>query len=136
MLWYLIYFIYLLVCHQYHSTLSFRIISVTLQISLCIFMMTKFLYFLIRLLFPASNSVSMLICRVTAFRFKICVNKSPVVIIVVTIWKYHYCYASKQQICVCTKRKIGCGCNVETNSLLLIVFCVGCGDLSDLVIQD
>ena len=78
----------------------------------------------------------MLICRVTVFRFKICVNKSPVVIIVVTIWKYHYCYASKQQICVCTKRKIGCACNVETNSLLLIVFCVGCGDLSDLVIQD
>lgn len=133
MLWYLIYFIYLLVCHQYHSTLSFRIISVTLQISLCISMMTNFHYFLIRLLFPAwRNSVSMLICRVTVFRFKIIMC---VVIIVVTIWKYHYCYASKQQICVCTKRKIGCACNVETNSLLLIGFCVGCGDLSDLVIQ-
>ena len=66
---------FFLVCLQYQLTLSFKIISVTLQISFYIVMLTNFYYFIIRLLFPASNSVSLLICRVTVFRFKICVNK-------------------------------------------------------------
>ena len=36
---------------------------------------------------------------------------------------------------LCAKRKIGCAYNLHTNSLLLIGFCIGYGDFSDLVIQ-
>ena len=69
------YFIYFLVCHQYRSTLSFKIISVTLQIGFCTVKLTNFSLFLIRLLLPASNNGSLLICRVTVFRFNIFVKK-------------------------------------------------------------
>ena len=46
------YFMYFLVCHQYRSTLSFKIISVTLQIGFRTVKLTNFSLFFNTITFP------------------------------------------------------------------------------------